>query len=192
MNSVKLLDQILMIIREIKDDENQLEKVLTFLQRDITISEEEERVQLPEKFDKVVDEIVSSLDAGFVCFLNPETIEMEEVPNDLIMDPEEFEACTGETIDSWGLKHETWDKCITIEPLKSNDSFNIMEQFTDQLENSILKNQLINALNNRKPFANFKRIIDDSEIREDWFKFKHMWMKNHISELIDNELNYNN
>ncbi len=35
-----------------------------------------------------------------------------------------------------------------------------------------LQKRLVYALENRKPFAHFKRIIDDSAERQNWFDFK--------------------
>jgi len=188
MKPDELLDEILMIIREIKDNKEELEKVLHFLHQEITIPEEEEIIQLPEKFNTVIGEIAGSIDAGLVCYLNPDTLELDEIPNELLFDSVEYEEITGESMDEWESKHQKWQKCITIEPLDSNESFQIMEKFTDQLEVSKLKTQLINALNNRKPFAHFKRIIDDSDSRDDWFSFKNLYLKNHVKILIYNEI----
>jgi len=43
-------------------------------------------------------------------------------------------------------------------------------------------------LANRKPFANFKNIIDNSDYRQDWFDFKKWYLQNHVKELISLEL----
>ena len=95
---------------------------------------------------------------------------------------------SGVSIDELNLKYTKWEKYITIEPLETNESFRIMEKYAEQLDNSRLKTQLINALNNRKPFANFKRIIDNSEFRQDWFNFKDMQLQNHVKSMIEIEM----
>ena len=51
-----------------------------------------------------------------------------------------------------------------------------------------LKNKLFNALNNRKPFANFKDIIDNSDHRQDWFDFKFRWLENSVGIQLMEEL----
>jgi len=48
--------------------------------------------------------------------------------------------------------------------------------------------RLANALNNRKPFANFKFIIDNSEYRQDWFDFKQRYLERYVKELLALEL----
>jgi len=36
-----------------------------------------------------------------------------------------------------------------------------------------MKSRLEYALNKRKPFANFRRVIDDTDYLYDWYDFKH-------------------
>jgi hypothetical protein len=40
------------------------------------------------------------------------------------------------------------------------------------------------ALNNRKPFANFKYHIDNSDYRQDWFDFKKHYLEAYVKELL--------
>ena len=64
-----------------------------------------------------------------------------------------------------------------------------MEEFTDNLPNDEkLRSKLINALQNRKPFANFGRIIDNSDLREAWFEFKREYLDNLVAEDLLMEL----
>ena len=189
MKADKLLEEILLILREVNQDEKELQKILDFLQENVIISDEEEcEVQLPKKFNKIVKEIASSIDAGMVCYLNPDTLEIDEFPRELLSNSYLYEMNTGISIDELNLKYTKWEKYITIEPLETNESFRIMEKYAEQLDNSRLKTQLINALNNRKPFANFKRIIDNSEFRQDWFNFKDMQLQNHVKSMIEIEM----
>jgi hypothetical protein len=62
-----------------------------------------------------------------------------------------------------------------------------MEQFTETLPDSnSLKNRLINALNKRKPFREFKFVIDNSgDYREQWFDFKKQKLEEWVREKID-------
>ncbi|MGB4577178.1 MAG: UPF0158 family protein [Paludibacter sp.] len=187
MNAQQLLDEILGIIRTVKDNKEILEKILEFLEEEIYIPEEE--IQLPQKYTEVVNQIAGSIDAGLVCYLNPDTLETDGFPQQLlseIFDDEENEDEDPEN--KFELKYTKWEKYITIEPLESNESFEIMEKFTDRLNDSKIKIQLINALNNRKPFANFKRIIDNSSIRQEWFDFKDKYLRNYVKSIIQNEI----
>ena len=60
-----------------------------------------------------------------------------------------------------------------------------MEKFVDQLDNSKFRERLVYALNNRKPFANFKQIIDNSESRQDWFDFKDKELQEYVKTMIE-------
>jgi hypothetical protein len=68
--------------------------------------------------------------------------------------------------------------------MDSNQSFRVMERFVDRVDSEKFREKLINALNRRKPFRNFKYQIDDSDYRQDWFDFKLQqnmeWVKEQI------------
>jgi hypothetical protein len=189
MNAQKLLDEILPILYTVKEDPIKLQKILTFLEEEIYEEPEElEEPEVPEKFTKVVAEIADSLDAGFVCFLNMETLETEDIPKEMLHDPEDFEAMTGESFESMSFKYPEWENCMTFEPLESHESFKIMRSFTDSLKDRMLQNRLANALDHRKPFANFKFIVENSKHRQDWFDFKKHYLENYVKELLSMEL----
>ena len=187
MKADKILDEVLQIIRSVKDDEKALQKILDFLEEEIILSYEGD-VKLPEKYNRVVKEIADNINAGLVCFLNPDTLDTDELPQEFVTEPFNYEMETGMTMDDFNPKYTEWEKCITIEPLPANDSFEIMAKFTAQLDNSKLKTHLLAVLNNRKPFANFKRIIDDSDIRQQWFDFKDHHVQNYVKTIIESEL----
>jgi len=64
----------------VKEDKAKLTKILTFLETEIYENpDQEEEIQVPEKFQKVVTEIAENIDAGITCFLNLDTLEMEEI-----------------------------------------------------------------------------------------------------------------
>ncbi|MDD4426165.1 MAG: hypothetical protein PHS40_09595 [Mariniphaga sp.] len=145
---------------------------------------------IPERFEKHITEIADSIDAGLICYLNPETLEMEDIPQMLMNDPEEFEAITtGTHQEDEEFQHEKWDEYYKFEPLESHESFQIMESFADSLKNESLQNQLYYALNHSRPFANFKAIIQNSKERQNWFNFKKEFLKQHVRRLIRDEIN---
>ncbi|MBG0782209.1 MAG: hypothetical protein H0S84_08070 [Bacteroidales bacterium] len=144
--------------------------------------------ELPEKFAELVNPIAQAIDAGFICYLNPETMEMEEIPKQLIDDPQAYEMSTGINPEEEELKHETWDTCYVFEPLDSGESFKIMEHFVHRMEDEILQEELFYVLAHRKPFANFKALIDNSDYGERWFSFKMNWLKDYVRSKIDVEI----
>jgi len=65
------------------------------------------------------------------------------------------------------------EQCIAIEPISAHESYQIMEDFVDQLEPGEASTRLVSALNHTKPFRHFKDTLSDfSELRETWFKFE--------------------
>ncbi len=146
-----------------------------------------------KKLNKFISEIVESIDCGMICFVNTDSFEMEDVPRELIEDPEEFEAMTGETAKNLDIKHTDWENYITIEPFESFESFKIMERFIEEVvSDRHLKYKLQNALECRKPFRNFKEIIDYSDYRQVWFDFKQKCLEEHVADLLNLELNKEN
>jgi DNA-binding ferritin-like protein (Dps family) len=193
MKATELLDEIQMIIRTVKEDPKELQKILDFMQKEVIIpededyeidEEEEKVVKIPERYNEAVKKIADSINTGFVCFLKTETLEIDEIPYELFSDSYMYKMNTGFTLKDFKPKYTHWKKYITIEPLVPNESFKIMEKFVHQLDNSRVRTQLIHALNNRKPFANFKYIIDNSEIRQDWFDFKDKKLQEYVRSII--------
>jgi len=186
MKKHELLDEILLIIRSVKDDKDKLEQILFYLNNEVL--EEPEQVELPEKYKKIVPEIAENIDCGLICYLNMDTLEIEDVPENLINDPDEYELITGESFDSLELKHLDWENFIKFKPLEPYESFEIMKYFTENMEDTKLQRKLINALNHKKPFANFKAIIDNSQYRQYWFDYKKHWIENYVKELLFSQL----
>ena len=183
---MKDLDSILQILYSVKEDKAKLSKILTFLETEIYEEPDQyEEIQVPEKFQKVVTEIADSIDAGLTCFLNLDTLEMEEIhENDLELFYDDQDDDENDSSDEPEMKHFEWENFLEVEPLESNESFRIMEAFAENLEDNRFQNKLVNTLRNRKPFANFKFAIDNSPYRQQWFGFKKKWLENYVKELL--------
>lgn len=67
-----------------------------------------------------------------------------------------------------------------------------MEDFTDGLpDNTRIKVTLIEALNKRKPFREFKYEIDNSgDYRQLWFDFKNQKMIEYVKDRVDYIIKY--
>jgi len=63
-----------------------------------------------------------------------------------------------------------------------------MEYFIDEIDDNNLQNRLINALNRRKPFANFKYIVETSKYRQQWFDFRQKQWEYYVWDILKNEL----
>ena len=173
-----LFDRILRIIEEVQDDEQQMQQILDYLVSEVDLEKYKPINQLPEKYRPVVNEIAQYMDMGMICYLNPETVKLSFIPQELFYDIEGSDDVEEikkqlDYVHGWQtVEFLDWDNPIVFQPFPSNQSFRIMEKFTHNLPNDEnLRPKLINALQNRKPFANFGRIIDNSDLREDWFEF---------------------
>jgi lactoylglutathione lyase len=128
-----------------------------------------------------INDIAQNIDMGMLCFIHRETLELISYP-----DPNQFH---DDVEEHWGedmkkvARNE--DEYVCISKMGSSNSFRIMEDYTKTIKNKKLQGKLEQALENRKPFRNWKYIIDDQgEEREEWFKFKQArmetWVKCHL------------
>lgn len=184
----EILSQVLGHIRLVADDKEKLQKILNFIVAEIYEEPEEETLEIPERFEKLLNPIAQSIDCGQVVYINLDTMETEEVVPDM-EDPEDFELNYGDC--DWATEPAfyKWENTIRFEPLEPHESFKIMEAFAENMGNEKFREQLFHALNHRKPFANFKWKIDNSNYRQNWFDFKQQRLENHVREVIWSELN---
>src|SRR5580765_5350103 len=109
------------------------------------------------------------MEAGFTCFIHKDTHELVcYISEDLYPDvgPEDWE------IEMDKIKKNK-KEFIKVESMKSSESFKIMQEFVESLEDDYVKIRLLKAIEGRKPFANFKHQIENSgDFRELWFAFR--------------------
>lgn len=129
---------------------------------------------------ELIKSIAEEIDMGMICFLNTDTLEVESVLGESYNTCSDFEDFYQEVYD----KVDNWVNVIRIEPPQSWQSFKIMEDFIETCisDNDSVKKRLWNALSKRKPFQNFKFIIDDSQYRQCWFDFKQSKLEQFVLE----------
>ncbi|PTN09621.1 UPF0158 family protein [Mangrovibacterium marinum] len=150
--------------------------------------EEFDEFELPDKFAPCINPIAQLIDAGFVCYLNPDTLDIEEVPKGLADDPDGYKMLTGFGLENEELKHESWEKCYVFEPLEAFESFEIMEAFAENMEDEIQQEELLYVLHNKKPFANFKDVVHKLGQSDNWFYFKMKCLEDRVRYTIYKEL----
>ena len=131
--------------------------------------------------DDQIKEISQNLDAGMRSFYNTETGEIKILPdfeNHLYAEREMW-AEDIEEIDS------KFDKYVVFELMQSHQSYKIMEEFIETVDDNKLQNRLLDSISRSKPFRNFHNEIDNSgKYRQCWFEFKDQkyieWVKNQI------------
>ncbi len=133
--------------------------------------------------EQEIKEIASNLDCGMRCFYNKRTGEIKSILN--------FDSWIGADEEPWeeDLKEldENWSDYIEFENFISRDSFELMVDFAESVDNVNLRERLINSLNKSKPFRNFKWQIDNSgDYRQKWFDFKNNryieWVKYQLEQ----------
>lgn len=133
--------------------------------------------------DEQIKSIAEDLDCGLVCYYNKKTGEIKSIID--------FDKHPGADSEGWDddIKEieDNNDDYIEFEGMESFESFRVMEDFANMLQDSELQSELFNALNRKHPFRNFKSIIDNSgHIRQEWFDFKSQkymeWVTNQIEQ----------
>ena len=115
-----------------------------------------------------IKEMAEQIDCGFCCYYNKISGEIVSIPDfdDRMDDIEEF---FGEDLAKIERDKKNF---IKIDKPSSRESFEIMEDFVEEVEDLRLRDELSYALNNKKPFAHFKFIVENSDHRQKWFDFK--------------------
>lgn len=117
---------------------------------------------------EIANDIADSLEMGLKCYIHKKTLEVVTFPDEDRY-PDMEEDVWQEDIDKVTKDRKEY---IEIESMNSAESFRVIKEFVNSLENSHVKNRLLLAIEGRKPFANFKQQIDNSgDYREQWFAF---------------------
>lgn len=133
----------------------------------------------------LIKRIVQELDCGFDCFYNIRNNEIVTIPNfRQSMDEDEFRGAFKAGLHK--LKKNKAD-FIKFEVLDSFESFKIMERFVGELNDEKLQLELENVLVNKKPFQNFKHLIDHSDFRQSWFDFKQNELEKRVETQLERE-----
>jgi len=123
-----------------------------------------------------INNIAQSLDCGLNCYINTDTWERKEIIdlNESYGDDELFREELAEL-------EQNWENYIIIEKMSSREGFEVMESFLTKVTSAKRKNRLINALNRKHPFRNFKHEVDShEETRQQWFKHKNKEYEDHV------------
>jgi len=130
-----------------------------------------------------IKEIAEQLDCGMRCYINKETGAIQTTPDfdNWYTDDELWTDILNEL-------EENWDKYVEIERMESHDSFDLMADFAASVDSRELRDSLINALNKKHPFRNFKWVADNSgKYRQKWFDFKNQrlieWVEKKLDEI---------
>jgi hypothetical protein len=134
--------------------------------------------------DEQIITLADNLECGLRCFVHKESRKIVTIPEAVFEtgnDSEEF----------WEKSFKEIEKDINsyfvIERMQTHESFKLMEKFADLVENKILQQKLVLALNKPKPFSNFKYEVENSgSYKQRWYDFKKQqlieWVKRQLTE----------
>jgi hypothetical protein len=126
--------------------------------------------------NKYINHIAKALDCDMICFMNPNTYEIEDVPHDFLcgMYHDETWQEAVNRVDQWG-------KYITIDRPGLAESVEIMRSFVDKcIPSGGLKEELNSTLALRRPDKNFSRIVEKSNYRDKWAAYNRRQMTKRI------------
>jgi hypothetical protein len=140
----------------------------------------------------MINEIVDNLEMGFTCYFNKDTSQLISIPDevDIYLDEDDDELYD---LEPWyedaKIIRASPDSFIRVDKMPSNESFRIMEDFIETVNDENLQQKLLRAIQMRKPFAHFKeKIHHGGEEREHWFTFKRERMIEYVKEKLDIDL----
>lgn len=124
-----------------------------------------------------IKHIAEELQTGMLCYLNTKTGEIIYVPNEeLVYDTKEWEVSFKKLDNDFNFRE--------IEKPNSKEQFTIMEDFVLALPDDKIKSELLDVLNDEKPFRNFRKAIDKSHLRNEWFAFNNKKLVDWVTEEI--------
>ncbi len=99
------------------------------------------------------------------CFINMETLEVDIHVGEDAWTFDETGDTAIEAMNNPGM-------FLALETVPTHQSFRVMEAFIETVKDKSLQAKLVHALEKKRPFANFKFIIDNSHVRQQWFGFR--------------------
>jgi hypothetical protein len=136
---------------------------------------------------EIINDIADNLEMGFTCYVNKDTNQLVAFPAevDIYLDEDNEELFE---LEPWHEEAKIIkaapDSFVKIEQMTSTESFRIMEDFIETIDDEDLQRKLLYAIQMRKPFAHFKEEINNAgeAERERWFAFKRERMIEYIKD----------
>jgi hypothetical protein len=82
-------------------------------------------------------------------------------------------------------EEEGFERYQIIPTITSPEAFQLMERFTESVEDEQNRNKLFYALRGHKPFRRFKDTLDEIGLRDEWFAFEYQYGKVQIEEWLE-------
>lgn len=121
--------------------------------------------------DEVAFDIYQEVSMGMKCYYNKLTKEMVSIPDELHLDFDDYhKELWKDQIDKVEIDPEQW---VVFEQMSSHEVFRVMENFAEGISDHWFRSKVIEALEHRKPFQNFKSWVEGNEpYRTEWFAYR--------------------
>ncbi len=130
--------------------------------------------------EEMLKEISESLQTGTNCYLHKKTGKIIEHMEGADFDPA-WDKEGSYTQDVQDLE-DSPDEYVMFSPMSSSQAYDVMEDFTNSLEIGTLKVELLNVMNQKHPFQSFKRLVENSDARQNWFDFRNAAYVDYVRE----------
>lgn len=131
---------------------------------------------------EVIKEIASQLDMGMKCFYHIPTGELEIYPDEFKyagFDEELWEEAMEKV-------EENYHEYVPFTGMESHESFEIMEDFVNEIPDTRIQAKFENAIQRRKPFQPFKDLLlDYPDLRQQWFAYKDKRNVEYVEEQVE-------
>ena len=131
--------------------------------------------------EEIIKEIASILDTGEVVFLHRETQEILSYPAPDRSGYNEFDYLAEEVLAITDAHPEMY---IQFDPPDSRESYKIMEGFVEILKGDALRARVLDSLNSKKPFRNFRLAIENEGIEDDWYDYKDAYLQMSVRDKL--------
>lgn len=131
--------------------------------------------------EEIIKEIASIIDTGEVVFLHRETQEILSYPAPDRSGYNEYDYLAEEVLAITDAHPEMY---IQFDPPDSRESYKIMEGFVEILKGDALRARVLDSLNSKKPFRNFRVVIENEGIEDDWYDYKDAYLQMSVRDKL--------
>lgn len=186
MKAEALYIEVINKLSQIRNDEEKLRVILERVNHVLEEVKQEGTPKIPAEYESIVTQIAESLWNGFICFLNPETLEIEQVADEGYygFTEAEYDEQNEDMVDEYGLTYPEWDRYVRFEPFGRNDLLNRIDQFIQDLGDEPLRTQLGDFSDTEELIRQFPEILERTGYTRDWTIF----LKSEIEVYVKDQL----
>ncbi len=131
--------------------------------------------------EEIIQEIAELNDSGEIVFFHRETHEILSYPAPEPSGYNEFDYLAEEVHAITDANPELY---LRFDPPDTRTSYSIMLGFAESVSNEALKAVLLDALQSKKPFRNFRNAIQTEDVEDDWYDYKDAFLEMSVRDKL--------